>query len=75
MKSAPVIFDPLKDVLPVATAPSKLALLRFAFVTLAKEKSTALRSASERSAPVKSASKKLAPNNLAPLKFACLNVD
>jgi len=27
---APVIFDPLKDVFPVASAPSKLALLKFA---------------------------------------------
>lgn len=28
---APVIFDPLKDVFPVARAPSKLALLRLAW--------------------------------------------
>lgn len=27
---APVIFEPLKDVLPVASAPSRLALLKFA---------------------------------------------
>lgn len=27
---APVIFDPLKDVFPVASAPSRLALLKFA---------------------------------------------
>ncbi|MCD7454216.1 hypothetical protein HAX54_023971 [Datura stramonium] len=36
--------DTLKDVLPVASAPSKLALLKFALVTLAKEKSAPLRS-------------------------------
>lgn len=75
VKSAPCITEPLKDVFPVVSAPSKLALLKLTLVTLAKEKSAPLRSASDRSAPVKSASKKLAPSNFAPLKLACLSIE
>lgn len=35
---APLIFDPLKDVLPVARAPSRFALLRFAYRKKEKRK-------------------------------------
>lgn len=35
---APLIVDPLKDVLPVARAPSRFALLRFAYRKKEKRK-------------------------------------